>query len=110
MLDYWTDRIEALLKACVRDRKVWGPKQSMDVMFHEFMAGDMETVQKIYDLHGLELTPKAQQEMDDFIKAHPRGKYGRVRYHLKEHFGVAPEQIRERFKFYYDAFPVKIEV
>ena len=110
VLDYWTDRIEALLKACVRDRKVWGPKQSMDVMFHEFMAGDMETVQKIYDLHGLELTPKARQEMDDFIKAHPRGKYGRVRYHLKEHFGVAPEQIRERFKFYYDAFPVKIEV
>ena len=48
--------------------------------------------------------------MDDFIKAHPRGKYGRVRYNLKEHFGVAPEQIRERFKFYYDAFPVKVEV
>ena len=53
VLNYWTDRIEALLKACVRDRNVWGPKQSMDVMFHEFMAGDMETVQKIYDLHGL---------------------------------------------------------
>jgi len=110
VLDYWTDRIEALLKACVGDRKVWGPKQSMDVMFHEFMAGDMETVQKIYELHELELTPKARQEMDDFIKAHPRGKYGRVRYNLKEHFGVAPEEIRERFKFYYDAFPVKIEV
>ena len=82
----------------------------MDVMFHEFMAGDMATVEKIYELHDLELTPKARQEMADFIKAHPRGKYGRVRYHLKEHFGVAPEEIRERFGFYYDAFPVKIEV
>jgi len=48
--------------------------------------------------------------MADFIKAHPRGKYGRVRYHLKDHFGVEPEEIRERFGFYYDAFPVKIEV
>ena len=110
VLDYWTDRIEALLRACVRDRHVWNPKQSMDVMFHEFMAGDMATVEKIYELHDLELTPKARQEMADFIKAHPRGKYGRVRYHLKEHFGVAPEEIRERFGFYYDAFPVKIEV
>ncbi|NNC38675.1 MAG: sulfotransferase [Acidimicrobiales bacterium] len=110
VLNYWTDRIEALLKACVRDRKVWGSKQSMDVMFHEFMAGDMQTVEKIYDLHELELTKKARQEMDDFIKAHPRGKYGRVRYHLEEHFGVRPEEIRERFDFYYKAFPVKIEV
>jgi len=48
VLDYWTDRIEALLKACVRDRHVWGAKQSMDVMFHEFMVGDMATVEKIY--------------------------------------------------------------
>jgi len=110
VLDYWTDRIEALLRACVRDRHVWSPKQSMDVMFHEFMAGDMATVEKIYELHELELTSKARQEMADFIKAHPRGKYGRVRYHLKDHFGVEPEEIRERFGFYYDAFPVKIEV
>jgi len=110
VLDYWTDRIEALLKACVRDRHVWGPKQSMDVLFHEFMAGDMATVEKIYELHELELTPKARREMADFIKAHPRGKYGRVRYMLKDHFGVEPEVIRERFGFYYDAFPVKVEV
>jgi len=110
VLDYWTNRIESLLRACVRDRHVWGPKQSMDVMFHEFMAGDMATVEKIYDLHELELTPKARQEMADFIKAHPRGKYGRVRYHLKEHFDVEPEEIRERFDFYYKAFPVKVEV
>jgi len=110
VLDYWTDRIEALLRACVRDRHVWSPKQSMDVMFHEFMAGDMATVEKIYELHQLELTTKARQEMADFIKAHPRGKYGRVRYHLKEHFGIEPKEIRERFGFYYDAFPVKVEV
>lgn len=110
VLDYWTDRIEALLKACVRDRHVWGRDQSMDVLFHEFMAGDMATVEKIYELHELDLTPKARQEMADFIKAHPRGKHGRVRYKLKDHFGVEPEEIRERFGFYYDAFPVKIEV
>lgn len=110
VLDYWTDRIETLLRACVRDRHVWGPQQSMDVMFHEFMANDMAIIEQIYERHDMELTAKARQEMADFIKAHPRGKYGRVRYNLKEHFGVEPEAIRERFKFYYEAFPVKIEV
>jgi len=74
------------------------------------MQDDMGTVQKIYDLHGLELTAKAKQEMRDFIKSHPRGKYGRVRYDLKQQFGVAPESIRERFQFYYDAFPVALEL
>jgi len=110
VLDYWTDRIEKLLRACVRDRKVWPKSKSLDVMFHEFMADDMATVEKIYELHDLELTPKARQEMDDFIKSHPRGKYGRVRYHLEEHFGTRPEEIREKFQFYYDAFPVRVEV
>ncbi|MEP3890564.1 MAG: sulfotransferase [Hellea sp.] len=54
VLDYWTDVIEALLRACVRDCNVCGPSQSMDVMFHEFMAGDMATIEKIYELHELE--------------------------------------------------------
>ena len=110
VLDYWTDRIEALLKACVRDRHIWGPEQSMDVLFHEFMAGDMATVEKIYELHDSELTSKARQEMADFIKAHPRGKYGRVKYDHKGHFGRSAEEMRERFDFYLKAFPVKIEI
>ena len=33
VLDYWTDRIEALLKACVRDRHVWGPTQSICLLY-----------------------------------------------------------------------------
>jgi len=110
VIEYWTNRIESLLRACVRDRHLWRPEQSLDVLFHEFMAGDMNTIEKIYDLHGLELTRKAKNEMNAFIKAHPRGKNGRVSYNLKKHFGVQPEEIRERFDFYYKAFPVEVEV
>ena len=110
VLDYWTDRFEKLLSALVRDRKLWPKSQSLDVMFHEFMADDMATVRKIYDLHGMEFTPKAEQEIAAFIKAHPRGMHGRVRYHLEEHFGARPEEIRERFDFYFKAFPIKPEV
>jgi len=110
VLDYWTDRFEKLLRALVRDRTLLPKKQSMDVLFHEYMADQTGTLQKIYDLHDMEFTPKAKQEIKDFIEAHPRGKYGRVRYHLEEHFDTKPEAVRERFQFYYDAFPVKVEV
>ena len=110
VLDYWTERFERLLRACVRDRDIWAPKQSVDVFFHEYMSDQMGTVAKIYDLYGWEFTPKARQEMQDFMDAHKRGKDGRVRYNLKEHFGITADEIRERFDFYFDKFPVEIEV
>ncbi len=109
VIDYWTDRIEKLLRSCVQDRNTWDSSQSMDVLFHEFMEGDMDTVSKIYDLAGVELTAIARKQMADFIKDHPRGKHGRVIYNLKENFGVSAEEIRERFEFYYREYPVKIE-
>jgi hypothetical protein len=30
-------------------------------------------------------------------------------YRLKEDFGLDPEELRERFRFYFDAFPARPE-
>ena len=70
----------------------------------------MGMLTKIYDLHNMEFTHQAKQEMADYIAAHPRGKHGKIRYELEDHFGVRPEEIRERFDFYLKKFPVRIEV
>lgn len=110
VLDYWADRIEVMLRACVRDREVWPQSQSLDIMFHEFMSDQNGTIERIYDHHKLELTNKARQQMADFIASHPRGKHGRVKYKLKQHFGVNADELRERFSFYFDAFPVRPEL
>lgn len=110
VLDYWTDRFEHMLRAFVRDRHVFGAEQSIDVLFHEYMADQIGTVEKIYERHDLEFTPTARAQLEAYIQNHPREKYGRVIYKLKEHFGVSPEELRERFQFYFDAFPIKAEV
>lgn len=110
VLDYWVDRFERLLKAMVRDRNIWDDKNSIDVVFHEYMADPLATVEKVHELYGIEFTDKARSEIDAYIKAHPRGKHGRVRYNLEEHFGISAGEIRERFQFYFDAFPIKAEV
>jgi len=39
---------------------------------------------------------------------HPRGRFGRVRYDLAD-FNLDAEELRERFRFYTDRFPVKLE-
>jgi hypothetical protein len=110
LLEYWTDRIEHLLRACVKDRHVWPEAQSFDSYFQEFMADDMGQIAKIEAKAGLDFTPAVQAQINQFLIDHPRGKEGRVLYNLKRDFGVDPEELRKRFQFYFDAFPVKPEV
>ncbi|MCP5044982.1 MAG: sulfotransferase, partial [bacterium] len=39
---------------------------------------------------------------------HPRGRFGRVRYDLAD-FELDADELRERFRFYTDRFPVQLE-
>lgn len=110
LAEYWPDRIEHLLKACVNDRSGIDESQSIDVPFDEFMADDVGMVEKIYAKAGLEMTPQARQDLDDYMASHPRGKHGRIMYNLRQDFGLDPAELQQRFKFYYDRFPVKQEV
>ena len=110
LVTYWSDRVLHLLQVCVDDRAVWPAGQSTDVLFHEFMADDLATVEQIYAIANLEMTASARSELQQFIDEHPRGKDGRVVYNLREDFGVDAAQLRARFSFYFDRFPVKVEV
>jgi hypothetical protein len=105
LLDYWTDRVEKLLRACVRDRQIWPEAQSVDVPFAEFMKDDMAIVRQVRAKAGLPETDQANREVAQFIADHPRGKNGQVVYNLERDFGVAPAQLRKRFDFYFEAYP-----
>jgi hypothetical protein len=106
---YWIDRVERLLRACVRDRKLLPESQSIDVLFHEFMANDVATVERIYGVAGLELNDDARFELEGYMAANPRGKHGRIVYDLPGDFEVDPDRLRKRFDFYYERFPIEAE-
>lgn len=106
---YWIDRIETLLRRCVRDRALWGPEQSLDVYFDRYMADQEATLDRIYALTGLERTAEARAAIDAYLEAHPRAKHGRVIYDLAGDFGVDIAELRQRFAFYFEAFPVAEE-
>jgi hypothetical protein len=105
LLDYWSARIERLLLACVRDRDALPPEQTIDIPFREFMADDIDTVEKIYTVAGLSLNTQARAQLEAFMAAHPRGKEGQLVYDLQGDFGVSPETLRQRFEFYFERFP-----
>ena len=108
--DYWTDRIGRLLDSSLHDRHLLPADRTVDVFFHEYMADEMGTLQRIYDMAGIEFTGEAKAEVAAYQAAHPRGKEGRVVYDLRGDFGVTPEEVRTRYTDYMNAFPVKIEV
>ncbi|WP_198653499.1 sulfotransferase family protein [Actinocorallia populi] len=109
-VEYWTDRIRRLLDSAVRDRSLLPADRTVDVHFHEFMADEMGTVERIYDAAGLELTPEARSEIVAYHDSHRRGRDGQVVYDLRRDFGVTPDEVRAPFGFYLDRFDVRAEV
>jgi sulfotransferase family protein len=107
--DYWIARIERLLHACVRDRHVVPAACSFDCLFHLFMRDPWSILEPVYERAQLALGPAPRQQLGEYLAAHPRGKAGQVRYDLQRDFGVDPQQLRERFRFYFERFAVQAE-
>jgi hypothetical protein len=106
---YWVNRIDRLLQACVRDRDLLPADRSVDVLFHEFMADDVAMVERIYERNGLAMTPEARGDLDSYMADNPRGKHGRIDYDLRRDFGLDPDEVRSRFGYYFERFPVVAE-
>jgi hypothetical protein len=109
LAEYWVDRVDRLLQACVRDRDLLPPDRSIDVVFHEFMADDIGTVERIYERAQLPMTDGVRRQLDAFMTENPRGKHGRLVYDLRADFGLDPAAVRARFGYYFERFPVAVE-
>jgi len=107
--DYWVARIEGLLRACVRDRELARPARSVDCPFHVFMRDPWKVLEEVYAKAALPLTGAARASLEHYLASHPRGKAGQVLYDLRRDFAVEPQQLRERFRFYFDRFDVSPE-
>ena len=46
-----------------------------------------------------------------YVEGNPRGKDGRIVYDLRADFGLEPDDLYQRYSFYFDAFPqIRTEV
>lgn len=110
LVDYWIDRIERLLRACVRDRELIPAARSLDIRFHELNGNEMTIVQTLYEYNGTDLPPDVKAALQGYLADNPRGKHGRMVYDLKRDFDRSPDEIRSRFAFYFERFGVREEV
>jgi hypothetical protein len=107
LADYWVDRVERLLRACVRDRDRLPDARTIDVPFDALMADDVGMVGAIFARAGLALTDDARAALARFKTENPRGKHGQVVYDLRADFDLDPSVVRARFGFYAERFGVR---
>ena len=87
-----------------RDRD--DPVRSLLRASHHLRADQMGTVRRIYGMSGLDLTAGAEAAMQAYIDSHKRDRHGQLEYRLQEDFGLDPDALAERFRFYSDKFGV----
>ena len=73
------------------------------------LADELGVVQRFYSLAGVEMTVDARKQLERYLGSNPRGKHGQVVYDLVGDFGITPAEVRERFGFYFERFPVRAE-
>ncbi len=67
-------------------------------------------IERIYEVAGLPITDVARAQIAEYARSHARGAEGQVVYDLRRDFGAEPHTVREPFGFYFERFPVKVEV
>lgn len=104
---YWVDRVHRLLRALLRDRHLAG--RAVDVVFADLLADDLGAVDRVYRTAGVELPADVRARFSAYVATHPRGRHGRVDYDLRGDFGLDPDDLREQFRYYTDAFGIPTE-
>jgi hypothetical protein len=109
LAQFWISRIERLLRSYMEARSEWPAGQSMDVLFHEYMADQEGVMRRIYTMAQLPLSPAEEQALLRYLNENPRNKHGKIAYDLAGDFNVDIAALRERYRFYYERFPVHWE-
>lgn len=105
---YWADRLEIMLDAARRARELLPADQSMDIRFHEFMADDLGTVRRIYELADQPLDDASLGAIEAYAETHQRERHGKVIYDPAQ-LGLDVAARREAMRAYSERFAVPDE-
>ena len=98
-----------LLDGCARDYTVLPEAQVEHVYFHEYMADEIGTLDRIYARADFTPSPETRARLERYIAEHPRSRYGKLIYDLEGDFGIRREEAYELFSPYLKTFPVQRE-
>ena len=80
----------------------------LDVSYASFVRSPMTTVRQIYASFGMTLSAEAEDRMKRYLAINTKDRFGEHRYTLDQ-FGLAEDDVRDRFKAYYDWGAAELE-
>jgi hypothetical protein len=103
----WADGARRL---CQADREgLWPKDQVFHVHFRGLTADPVGAVRRLYGHFGLQVRPRFEARLNEFVARHPNGGYGRNCYRLED-YGLSAAAQREAFRDYLCRFDVDQEV
>jgi hypothetical protein len=106
--DHWTDILAQSIARVDTFRKANPEHRIIDVHYADLVRDPLGTMRRVYAAWGDELDARALGAMTDHIASHPKGRFGRHAYDLKE-FGLDAALIAERFRPYVERYGVPLE-
>ncbi len=100
---YWRDRIALMLDNLIRDRDLIPPGQSLDIRFVEFMADDLETARRSFEVANETVTQDDLAAMSGYLATHQRDRHGGIDYRAED-VGLDVGDLNNRFDAYIDRF------
>jgi hypothetical protein len=100
---YWRDRIALMLESLMRDHDQLPPERSLDIRFGEFMADDLGTAQRSFEVASEALTLDDLAAMRTYLSTHERDRHGSIDYR-PEDVGLDREDLEDRFATYNERF------
>jgi hypothetical protein len=92
----------------VRDRMADGPSRVIDVHYCDLMADQVGTVASILAFAGVPFTHGSRAAVEAFGSDNAKDRHGTHAYSAEE-FGLDPDRLRRRFRWYIERFGVQVE-
>ena len=105
---HWSAKLAESVRRIEEFRAAHPERTIVDVQYADLVADPAGTVAGIYAACGDELGEDARAAIEDYAARNPKGRFGAHRYDLDE-YGLAAEEIRERFTAYSDRYDVPEE-
>ena len=87
-------------------RRRLGPQYFVDIHYDELIGDPIASVKRIYDALGLQLEPRVESRMHNWLRAQEKTRSGSAHAYSLQDFGLDPDEVDEVFAAYNRFSPI----
>lgn len=105
---HWFRKIRRMVDVSMRTRNGMNEDRFLDVSYYDLLKSPIAELRRITRFAGIGLGDDALRIAGQYLESHPQNMFGKHKYRLSD-FGLAVDDIEERFAFYRQKYAIPIE-